>query len=238
MNLACPPNSCSAATPLSGPTPRLARRSSWRVTWSTLAQSSLCLVLLTMTSTGCLVTSTPDFTPPKRTRPFLITASADPDPRNFQILDGPPGSAFAPSFSADVLVNDQTDKIKARLYIDYGNPNPAGDPFKQYYPVQHIDASTVADTKTLRIKANTTLAYPIDPGWHTATLMVAHDFEDNHQCPVCLNDSSQISWPLYRCNSLDSADSCKPNFSLTEMWAPGCSAVADPGAGADCGANP
>lgn len=237
MNLACPPTPCSAATSLSGPKPRLARRSSRRNSWSSLAQSSLYLVLLTTTSTGCLVTSTPDFTPPKRTRPFLITATADPDPRNFQILDGPPGSAFAPTFSAGVLVGDQDDKIKARLYIDYGNPNLSGDPFKQYYPVQHIDASTVADTKTLRIKANTTLAYPILPGWHTATLMVSHEFADN-QCPVCLNDSSQISWPLYRCNSLDSADSCKPNFSLAEMWAPGCSAVADPDAGVDCGAIP
>ena len=190
-----------------------------------------------MTSTGCLVTSTPDFTPPKRTRPFLITATADPDPRNFQILDAPPGAVLAPSFSADVHVDDEADKIKALVYIDYGKPNVAGGPFQQFYIVQHIDASSVADTKTLRIKANTPLAYPIDPGWHTATLMVSHEFADS-QCPVCLNDSSQISWPLYRCNSLESADSCTPKLSLTENWAPGCSPIADADAGVDCGAIP
>ena len=190
-----------------------------------------------MTSTGCLVTSTPDFTPPKRTRPFLVTATADPDPRNFQILDAPPGGLLAPSFSADVVSDDQGQRVAGRLYIDYGNSNPGGAPFQQFYKVKPLDAGTMADTKARRIKANTPLAYTIVSGWHTATLMVSHSFADG-ECPVCLNDSSQISWPLYRCNSLESADSCKPTSPMIEMWSPGCPAVADPESGETCGALP
>jgi hypothetical protein len=205
-----------------------------------LAQSSLCLVALTMTSTGCLVTSTPDFTPPKKTRPFLVTASADPDPRKIQILDGPPGAAISYNFSADVVSEDQGERVQGRLYIDFGDKNPGGAPYNQLGVIPgSIDPGTMADSKPRRFEAKGTLAYPLDLGCHTATLLVSHDFTDG-QCPNCLNDSSQISWPLYRCNSLESPDSCKPDFSKTECmtFASGCPANGDPDSGVVCGASP
>src|SRR4051812_26478520 len=43
---------------------------------SRLARSSLGLLALAMTTPACLVTSTPDFQPPKRTAPFLVAATA------------------------------------------------------------------------------------------------------------------------------------------------------------------
>lgn len=192
-----------------------------------------------MASTSCLVTSTPDFTPPKRTRPFLVTATADPDPRAIQILDAPPGAAIPYNFSADVVSDDQGAKVLGRLYIDLGKPNLGGAPFNQVAPTRTLDPGTMADTRPRRIEAKGTFAYTLDLGCHTATLMVSHEFTES-QCPTCLNDSSQISWPVYRCNTLDALDSCKPDFSDPKCaeLAPGCPAVADPDSGVECGASP
>lgn len=240
MNPARPPISCSAATALSGPLLCLVRKSSRRNAWATLAQSSLCLLALTMASTSCLVTSTPDFTPPKRTRPFLVTASADPDPRKIQVLDGPPGAAITYDFSADVVSEDQGAQVLGRLFIDYGRSNMGGQPFNQVVKVKRpLDPGTMGDPKPRRIEAKGTLPYLLANGCHTATLMVSHQFTDG-DCPTCLNDSSQISWPVYRCNSFESPASCLPDFSdpLCADLAPGCSAIAEPDSGVECGASP
>jgi hypothetical protein len=190
-----------------------------------------------MTSTACLVTSTPDFTPPKRTRPFLVTATADPDPRNVQILDAPPGTLGLPfAFSADVVSDDQGQRVFVALYIDYGRPNSAGQPFADMIPsFPPLEPGTMADVKARRIIAKGKLAHPLGFGCHTATLIVTHQIDTVSGCPACLNDSSQISWPLYRC---DSSDACKPDFSECETWPPGCPAIADPSAGVECGALP
>ena len=240
MNPACPPTSCSAATALSGPLLCLVRRSSRRNAWSTLAQSSLCLLALTMAFTGCLVTSTPDFTPPKRTRPFLVPASADPDTRTVQIFDAPQGAAGLPfSFSADVVSDDQGQQVLVALYIDYGKPNPAdqpfADPITSFAPVK---PGTMADTTVRRAVAKGKLAHPLKPGCHTATLVVTHQLDNATLCPACLNDSTQITWPLYRCDSLESPDACNPDFSLCETPLVGCPTVADPDSGIECGAVP
>ncbi len=99
---------------------RLLRGHPRRGAWATLAQSSLCLLTL-MASTSCLVTSTPDFTPPDRTPPFLVTASADPDPRGVLLvntLEQQNNLTF--TFSADVISEDQGAKVYGHLYIDYG----------------------------------------------------------------------------------------------------------------------
>ena len=240
MNPACSPISCSATTSLSGPLRCLVRRSSRRNAWSTLAQSSLCLLALTMASTGCLVTTTPDFTPPKRTRPFLIAATADPDTRLVQILDAPPGTPGIPfSFSADVVSEDQQQEVLVALYLDYGRPNANDEPFADVlFQFKKVPAGTMADTKARPATAKGKLTTPLAFGCHTATLMVTHEIDTVARCPTCLNDSSQITWPLYRCNSLESADACKPDFSLCETPLTGCPAVADPNAGVDCGAVP
>ena len=240
MNPARPPISCSATTSLSGPLLCPVRRSSRRSAWSTLAQSSLCLAALTMASTGCLVTTTPDFTPPKRTRPFLVAATADPDTRLVQILDAPPGTPGIPfSFSADVVSEDQGDEVLVSLYIDYGRPNANDDPFADVLSsFKKIAPGTLADTKVRPVLAKGKLTSPLAFGCHTATLMVTHENDTVSRCPACLNDSSQITWPLYRCNSLESADACKPDFSQCEMPLTGCPPVADLNSGVECGAVP
>jgi hypothetical protein len=193
-----------------------------------------------MASTGCLVTTTPDFTPPKQTRPFLVPATADPDTRNVQIFDAPQGTAGLPfSFSADVVSDDQGQQVLVALYIDYGKPNAADFPFADMIPsFAPVKAGTMADTTVRRAVAKGKFENPLKPGCHTATLVVTHQFDTVSRCPACLNDSSQITWPLYRCDSLESKDACKPDFSMCETPLTGCPAVADPDSGVECGAVP
>ncbi len=239
MNAASLLKPCSPATPLSGPPRQLLRGHARRRAWATLAQSSLCLLTL-MASTSCLVTSTPDFTPPKRTPPFLIVASADPDPRGVlkvNTLQQQNNLTF--TFSADVISEDQGDKVFGHLYIDYGKPGeqPALDTITEIPP---LDPSTMSDTSR-RISGKWTAEFRFfKNSCHTVTLMVSHEFDSATSCPVCRNDSSQLTWPVYVCDETLPAADCHPDFSACESQSlkQGCGASADPDAGAQCGDSP
>ena len=239
MNAASPLNPCSPATPLSGPSRQLPRGHGRRGAWAALAQSSLCLLAL-MASTSCLVTSTPDFTPPKRTAPFLVAASADPDLRGvFKVntLEQQANLTFA--FSADVVSEDQGAKVFGHLYIDYGKgiDQPGLDTITEVPP---LDPSTMSDTsRRISGKWNVKLSsLKIKNTCHTVTLIVSHEFDSATSCPVCRSDSSQLTWPVYVCDGDLSASDCHPDFSACESQPlkQGCGAAADPDAGAECGA--
>jgi hypothetical protein len=191
-----------------------------------------------MASTSCLVTSTPDFTPPQRTRPFLVAATADPDTRLVQIFDAPPATPGIPfSFSADVVSEDQGAQVLVSLYIDYGKANANDDPFiDALSSFKKIAPGTMSDPEARPVVAKGKFTSPMSFGCHTATLMVTHDIDTVSRCPACLNDSSQITWQIFRCNSLDSA--CTPDFTKCEEPRTGCPAVADPNSGVECGAVP
>jgi hypothetical protein len=240
MNAASPLNPCSPATPLSGPPRQLPRGHARRRLWATLAQSSLCLLTL-MASTSCLVTSTPDFTPPKRTAPFLVVASADPDPRGVLLVNTleqqDPKLPF--TFSADVMSEDQGANVFGHLYIDYGKgtDSPALDVITEIPP---LDPSTMSDTSR-RIGGKWSVEQNYVSGsCHTVTLIVSHEFDSATSCPVCRSDSSQLTWPVYVCDAILPAADCHPDFSACESQplSQGCGAAAGPNASAKCGALP
>lgn len=238
MNLARPLDPRSAATSLSGPRPRLARGSSRRNAWSTLAQSSLCLVLA-MSSLGCLVTSTPDFTPPERTRPFLVPSSVDPDARGVILIDTVehPKSLTSIDFSADIVSEDQGSPVQGVLYIDYG-ATLSDRPFRELIQVRDVPASTLSDQVKRPIRGTWNLANStVGPGCHTVTLLVSHDLDRITSCPVCRNDSSQITWQVFHCGGA-SAALCVADFNDCQSWGPGCDVAVDPNGGAACGALP
>jgi hypothetical protein len=241
MNSARPLAPCSAATSLSGPTLRSAWRSPRRNAWVTLAQSSLWLFALMMVSTSCLVTSTPDFTPPKRTRPFLVPSSADPDARGVLLIDTVehPKNQTSIDFSADVVSEDQGDIVEGVLYIDYGKVG--GDkPYAEAIQIRDLPPSTLADTTKRNVRVTWNVKNSaLTPGCHTVTLLVSHNLDRVTSCPVCRNDSSQITWQIYSCD-LAPAASCVADFSActTQNWGPGCDVAADPNAVAACGALP
>ena len=240
MNPAPPLDPCSAATSLSGPSYPPASAGARRGTWSTLAHSSLCLLALTMASTGCLVTSTPEFIPPDRTRPFLVTASADPDPRGVLLINTlEQAQVRSFEFSADVISEDQGSKVKGYLYIDYGQQggdHPYADLITQ---IRELPPSTMADTTKRNIRGKWSFGDNVPAkGCHTVTLIVSHEFDAETSCPVCRNDSSQLTWPVYVCDPDVSAAKCHPDFFECENPGPGCGAVANPDASVECGALP
>lgn len=239
MNPARPLASCSAATSLSGPTHRSAWRSPRRNAWVTLAQSSLWLFALMMSSTSCLVTSTPDFTPPQRTRPFLVPSSADPDPRGVLLIDTVehPGNQTSIGFSADVVSEDHGDMVEGVLYIDYGKAG--GDkPYAEAIQIRDLLPSTLSDPAKRNVRGTWNVKNSvINAGCHTMTLLVSHDLDRVTGCPVCRNDSSQITWQVYSCG-LSPIATCVADFSACQSWGPGCGVAADPDAGAACGALP
>lgn len=229
----------SAATSLSGRRPRPGGERAWRTAWSTLAQSSLCLAALTMTSTSCLVTSTPEFTPPKPTRPFLVSSSVDPDARGVLLIDTVehPKSLTSIQFSADIVSEDQDAKVQGVLYIDYGLVTN-DRPFREQIQIADIAASTITDpvARPMRAKWNVG-ASSIGPGCHTVTMLVTHAIDRVSSCPCCRNDSSQITWQVYSCGGA-SAATCVPDFSACENWGQGCPASANPDSCPACGALP
>lgn len=242
MNPACSLATCSAATPLSRPSLPLRRGGARRAAWARLAQSSLCLLALPMALSGCLVTSTPEFTPPERTRPFLITASADPDPRGVLLINTLEQQQVRKTsfeFSADVVSEDQGDKVKGYLYIDYGvkvGDHPYADVITQ---IRELPPSTMTDATKRNIRGKLDLETNVlDTGCHTVTLIVSHEFDAETSCPVCRNDSSQLTWPVFVCPPETAAAKCTPDFTKCEKPGQGCGAVADPDAGVQCGALP
>ena len=232
----------SATTPLSGPSRPPTQGRARRGVWATLAQSSLCLLALTMAFTGCLVTSTLEFTPPERTRPYLVTATADPDPRGVLLVNTLEQLQMGKTsfeFSADVVSEDQGAKVKGYLYIDYGKT--VGDhPYADLIPeIRELPPSTMSDTtkRNIRGKWNVASNAPSD-GCHTVTLIVSHEFDAETSCPVCRNDSSQLTWPVFACPPNTAASKCVLDFTGCEKWGQGCGAVANPDAGAECGDLP
>jgi hypothetical protein len=183
-----------------------------------LARASLGLVPLAM-STACVIADPPQFTPPKHTRPFLVDATAEPDPAAVLTVD----STSVVTFSADVISQDDQagsasgagggaagnfQEVFGFLYIDLGFNGP--DPLRPYsFAIQTSHAlagGTIDQTTGRQMSATWTPGSPpIAPGCHTATLMVSHIFDDI-PCPVCDDDFSAITWQVVMCSDASGPD--------------------------------
>ena len=183
-----------------------------------MARLWLGLGALALSTTGCLITDTPQFTPQTHTAPFLVAASAYPDPHTVVIVDVVEGQNPPPViFAADVVSQDdplgstgQFQFVYSRLYLDYGVQGTGGLPFPDY-PIsgEHVAPGTLAQTQGRRVQAQWLPGErDVSLGCHTATLMVSHLFDDQPGCPVCPNDSSMISWQVLRCNSSLPGNDC------------------------------
>jgi hypothetical protein len=182
-----------------------------------LARTSLVLGVLAMSTTGCLITSTPQFTPDQHTRPFLDVDSAVPNTREVVKVDTVdlllhPHTPM--TFSANFISQDDAaggpspfQKVASRLYIDYGTT--AAD---QQQPFVWVAFGTDVNPGTLdqtnrRVQADW---YPetdiVSPGCHTVTLIASHLFDTPTQCPVCGDDFSTVTWLVNRCDT--STGSC------------------------------
>lgn len=173
-----------------------------------------------MTSTGCLITDPPQFNPPKHTMPFLVEATADPDPTRILTVDTQllPTTQSVLQFSAEVRSQDDPSgtttpfqQVEGKLYIDYGLnlPGTENQPFRFVFDGSPTLASGTLAQTGRRITASWTPSFvDVHPGCHTATLIVSHKFQDPpSSCPICADDFSAITWQILRCDR--SVDGCK-----------------------------
>jgi hypothetical protein len=167
--------------------------------------------MLAMPTAGCLVTDPPQFKAPKHTAPFLVESSTDPDTRQVVVIDSATLSMTSAikTFSADVISQDDPadgnglfKQVSSRLYIDYGFKGAPGQPFLYVLNGKTVPAGTIDQTTGRRASATW---YPdvnrVEPGCHTATLIVSHIFDDEPGCPACADDYSTITWQILRCDS-------------------------------------
>jgi hypothetical protein len=169
--------------------------------------TSLALGGIAMSTTGCLITSTPQFKARQHTAPFLDAATAQPDWRAVVIVDK--SKPTTPSFSASVISQDDPpdsnglfQKVYSVLYIDYGIEAEPNRPFLHGIAGSTTDLGTLDPANPRTVTATW---YPnvdaVGPGCHTATLMVSHIFDYSSLCPACAGDSSSITWQVLSCDS-------------------------------------
>jgi hypothetical protein len=201
--------------------PAAARRS--------LAQSSL-LVGITMSSTACLVVSPPEYEQPKRTAPFLVAEEAYPILEKTIEVDDTEGFV---EFGGAVLSEDNGAPVEVALYIDYGQSNAAGHPYKnRVYPFEPILPGTIADgPRKFQGKRWYLDSAPVAAGCHTITMMASHEFGAN-VCPLSVDDSSFLVWRIAKCDA--NGNDCPAHCEPLECSKP-CPSCADPGT--DAGVN-
>jgi hypothetical protein len=157
--------------------------------------------LLPMLSSACLVTSKPRFEEPQTTAPFLVASSADPDLREFIKLEGDSPITLA----ADVVSEDGDRSIRTALYLDYGlqNAELPDWPYAVAIAGNTFAAGTMADGPRRVHQTFIPSIYSLEPGCHTLTLVVSHQFEEGlateRYCPASLADSSQLTWYVLKC---------------------------------------
>jgi hypothetical protein len=178
-----------------------------------LARASLFGALVVLSSTGCLITSTPTYDTPQQTPPLLLAADAKPvitEAQPVVVSESTPPL----NFSASVISEDNNQQVQLALLIDYGveqNGNPyRGGPEAVHGMVLPNGIGTLAEgprlTQSLQLESTIftvvsagTPPQPV-PTCHTVTMVATHEFGDaNTGCPRCLVDSSMLTWTIIAC---------------------------------------
>lgn len=165
---------------------------------------------------GCLVTSSPSFEEPERTPPFLMEATAAPDPRQVLVVDmAEPGPV---EFSVGLRSEDNRLDVQGRLVLDYGFKPPGGPPGATYRqplgdPVP-IDASSLDDTSRTITARWFTGSNKTTLGCHNVTLFATHEIDFETGCPADPADFDHVSWTVIVCDSVQ-APCCDPTLDPT-----------------------
>jgi hypothetical protein len=184
---------------------------------------------------ACLVMSTPDLEPPRQTAPFLVAATADPDPRGVVVIDlADLDDKQGYDFKSQLVSEDASQDVRYQLYTDYGYPDePYKRPYRGTTPVYTTPAGSMTD-KTREPLQVRWFPKQYGTGCHNVTLIASHGFDPTSQCPVCPADASQITWQVYLCNSMKGISCAALDFSECQQWTKSCALNASPDAGAQC----
>jgi hypothetical protein len=146
-----------------------------------------------MTLPACLVTSSPTFEEPKRTRPFLLAEGSSPDVRQIKLVNTV--ESLPLEFSATVLSEDAGTEVVGRVVLDYGVAVD-GLPFQSLGEPSSVVASTLDDTsRTLTAKWGST--YRPTLGCHYVSLLASHQLP----CPEDPLDLDFLTWTVVVCDS-------------------------------------
>ncbi len=168
---------------------------------SALARRSLEGLLLVVLAPGCLVTAEPVTYEPEQTPPILVASGLDPDPRDILVFSGDVTGGVTIPISASVVSEDAGESVKMAIYLDYGQKNALGQPFRfTLSTFAELPPATLIDgARPLTGLLWNSNIYPVEPGCHRLTLVVTHAFDTASGCPKDLNDSSQVTWQYRQC---------------------------------------
>jgi hypothetical protein len=169
----------------------------------TLARLSLpSLVMLLFGVPSCLVTSSPDFTPPERTRPEIVANDAYPpspalgELALFRYATG--GSQYTPiEFSAWVQSEDAGQAVQVELLIDYGDQSGVENgPYRSFVEGEPLAPASMSDgPREVAVGWRPQSQEPI--GCHTVTLLTTHQYAQRKgvfRCPADPDDASMLTW--------------------------------------------
>lgn len=165
-----------------------------------------------MTLSSCLVTSTPSFEERKRTAPFLLSETADPDLREIMVIDVT--EPVVVDFSVGVVSEDADTKVHGQLVLDYGVGVQGYDtPYVSDIgrPVTLDEPGTLDDpprTLSARWSLNKSNHPPL--GCHNVALFASHEFDDATGCSVDPVDFDYVLWTIILCDSAQEGTCCKP----------------------------
>jgi hypothetical protein len=169
-----------------------------------LSPAMLCLSMLAST-TSCLVTDSPEFAPPDRTRPLLLASDLLPTTEvlQFELKEGA-ANYTSDTFIAQVLSEDAGQDLEVVLLTDYGSGayNNIDGPWAPRVFQDRLDPGHTAQGPR-----EVTVPYQPDrnalaPGCHTVTMLVTHRFaqeEARRYCPEAANDFDTLTWFISLC---------------------------------------
>jgi hypothetical protein len=177
---------------------KVAKRRGIRHLWSVARLSLFVMVLSALGGPGCLITSSPDFTKPERTPPFLTNVS----PPTYQIvpIKAVPGTVGMylppPPISFEIVSEDlQTASLQALLLLDFKGFESPDVPQrlwgKDKIPAGHLNS------EPRRVEVDDYDFRGVPPGCHSATLAVTHEFIDlgaPKTKPVDDRDVALVTW--------------------------------------------
>ena len=170
-----------------------------------MARTSLLLLGVLASSSACLVTGSPDFSPPERTRPQLIAVTPTTEFIRPAFIDG----AFQPiTLEAELLSEDGGDDLEPVLLVDYGFAGPGGDPWRDFAVADIIAPGTLSEGPR-PLSISWTPRTFIQPGCHTLTLLVTHQARGStpgYYCPAEPNDYATLTWFVALCEELSTCD--------------------------------
>jgi hypothetical protein len=193
-------------------------------TYAHVARTSLLCVFVLTGATSCLITDTPSFEPPKRTRPQLLE-STTPTSQVVKLVKGETGT-IDPSpalFSADVISEDAGQNLQPVLLIDYGQGD-GGDlspPWKSFEVGNIVPAGTLQDGRREVGSIPWSQVGQREPGCHTVTMLITHEPKQklpDFWCPKDADDFDTLTWFAVICtkDAMDEDDCDMSNCPLND----------------------